>query len=277
MRPRMGPSRPSASARLPLQAVTLPRPAILPGPVGRRCLGLAGTDPALPVRDRRVEPACPGAGFDAADRHPGRCHAGLTTGSTATTTAIGPRTETRSGSLLELGQDVDVGSVAQVERAVSRGALGFLAAPDVSHRVRALEVDGLSLFGNDRLRGIDRWPLRVDPGLTDPPRAVDAWHQARTCPVAGGDLFTDRGFMSASSGAASGVDSPFDGGRHGSPGTSVYGPSRAPGPTYQLTVIGAPSADLQGGRPGHRQPREFPSPRPGSLTAQASDSPASRA
>ena len=46
------------------------------------------------------------------------------------------------------------------------GTLGLLPAEEVTADVHALAVDGLDLFGNDRLRDLATWPLLV-PAPTD--------------------------------------------------------------------------------------------------------------
>ncbi len=44
-------------------------------------------------------------------------------------------------------------------KAVSKGALGLVAATDVRPRCACLQVDGVSLIGNDRVKDIADWPL----------------------------------------------------------------------------------------------------------------------
>jgi poly-gamma-glutamate capsule biosynthesis protein CapA/YwtB (metallophosphatase superfamily) len=109
------------------------------------------------------------------------------------------------------------GDVASVERAVARGALGFLAASDVTPRVRALAVDDRSLFGNDRVESVTGWPLLVSMAAVDRGDATaDApgpWSQEGTWVlVAAGDSMTDRDVYERIVVRSRGIDFPFDGG-----------------------------------------------------------------
>ncbi len=97
-----------------------------------------------------------------------------------------------------------------IVRAVRRGdTLGLLRVSDVGPSVRALGIDGRQLFGNDRVRGVSRWPLvaRVEVADEDAWRQSDAWTL-----VAGGDSFTDRGLYERVVNRKKGIDYPFDGG-----------------------------------------------------------------
>ena len=88
-----------------------------------------------------------------------------------------------------------------------RRRLGFLRADDVDTAVHALGWGNRSLFGVDRVKSLDRWPLTArllgpetpayDPGA--------AWTL-----VAGGDILLDRGVKLALD--ANGADFPFEGG-----------------------------------------------------------------
>ena len=110
---------------------------------------------------------------------------------------------------IELDASVRGGDITAVERAVSRGGLGFLTASHVSPRVRALDVAGRSLFGNERIGRASEWPLLVD--LEVP--LDEGWDQAQTWVlVAGGDSFTDRGVYDSVVVKGRGIDYPFDGG-----------------------------------------------------------------
>lgn len=135
---------------------------------------------------------------------------------------------------IRLAAAVRRGGVADVERVVARGGLGLLPASDVSHRVRALALDGRSLFGNDRVGSIDAWPLSVqlDGGV------AGAWSQKRAWVlVAGGDSFTDRGIYERVVRRRKGIDYPFDGGTARVTGHYCCGPviERFPVPSYELT------------------------------------------
>ena len=108
-----------------------------------------------------------------------------------------------------IGPQVEGGDVARVQRAAMRGALGFLAAADVHPRVRALDVDGRSLFGNGRVGRLDAWPLLVEVATP----ADRRWSQRDTWVlVAGGDSFTDRGVYETVVNKGRGVEYPFGGG-----------------------------------------------------------------
>jgi poly-gamma-glutamate synthesis protein (capsule biosynthesis protein) len=110
---------------------------------------------------------------------------------------------------LAIGSDVEGGDVERVVRAVSKGALGFIAAADVGPGVRALAVEGRSLFGNDRVGRAEGWPLRVEIPVTPDRR----WSQRDTWVlVAGGDSFTDRGVYETVVNKGRGVGYPFGGG-----------------------------------------------------------------
>jgi poly-gamma-glutamate synthesis protein (capsule biosynthesis protein) len=110
---------------------------------------------------------------------------------------------------VDVGPDVEGGDLERVERAVARGALGFLAAVDVGPGVRALEVDGRSLFGNERVGRTDAWPLLVEVAVPEDRR----WSQRDTWVlVAGGDSFTDRGVYETVVNKGRGIEYPFGGG-----------------------------------------------------------------
>jgi poly-gamma-glutamate synthesis protein (capsule biosynthesis protein) len=111
----------------------------------------------------------------------------------------------------ELGVQMAVrrGDAAQIAEAVSKGALGLIAAADVTPAMRVLDLDGRSLLGNDRIKDVADWPLSLP--LERP--ADDAWDQSQTWVlVAGGDSFTDRGVYQKVVQLGKGVDYPFDGG-----------------------------------------------------------------
>jgi hypothetical protein len=137
---------------------------------------------------------------------------------------------------IELHADVHVRKRKRVEATVAKGGLGFLSASDVSPRVRALKVNGDSLFGNDRITSLDDWSLLVQPleptpddadvpeSVASPPVAPDpaaepaqdavaVFDPAGTWVlVAGGDSFTDRGVYDNVVRKGRGIDFPFDGG-----------------------------------------------------------------
>jgi poly-gamma-glutamate synthesis protein (capsule biosynthesis protein) len=81
-------------------------------------------------------------------------------------------------------------SYREIVRSVgaSKRVLGLVPAAAVTPRLRALRVDGRSLFGRGRVRGLAEWPLRatgsVGPG---------SFHPAATWTLmAGGDVMLDR-------------------------------------------------------------------------------------
>jgi len=64
------------------------------------------------------------------------------------------------------------------------GALGIVRAEDVTPDVRALAVDGIALFGIDRIRDLDDWPLLAsEPGSPPSFLPAETWSLA-----AGGDV-----------------------------------------------------------------------------------------
>jgi hypothetical protein len=108
---------------------------------------------------------------------------------------------------ITLGSDVQRLPVDQVRKQVSNGALGLMPVTDVDPSVRALSIDGVSLFGNDRIKDTSTWPLAIE-GANSP-----AWDQSTTWTlVAGGDMFMDRGVYREVVQQKKGVDFPFDGG-----------------------------------------------------------------
>jgi len=110
---------------------------------------------------------------------------------------------------LELHPDVRRLDTERATRAVSKGALGLMAATSVGPSLRALDVAGRALVGVDRVDEVDDWPLTV----TLPASAAESWQQERTWVlVAGGDSFTDRGVYDTVVKKGKGVDYPFDGG-----------------------------------------------------------------
>jgi poly-gamma-glutamate capsule biosynthesis protein CapA/YwtB (metallophosphatase superfamily) len=110
---------------------------------------------------------------------------------------------------IEMHDDVQRGDAARVERAVSRGALGLIAAVDVTPAMRMLAIDGVSLTGNERIKNVSKWPLSVSLELPQD----EVWDQRQTWVlVAGGDSFTDRGVYDTVVRKGKGVDYPFDGG-----------------------------------------------------------------
>jgi poly-gamma-glutamate capsule biosynthesis protein CapA/YwtB (metallophosphatase superfamily) len=109
---------------------------------------------------------------------------------------------------LTLGTSVTEAEPEPLRAAVADGALGLLPLPEVSPMVRALAVDGISLFGNSRAPSLDTWPINVTLDL--PPVT---WDQANTWSlVAGGDILLDRGVANQVTILDKGVEFPWDGG-----------------------------------------------------------------
>lgn len=110
------------------------------------------------------------------------------------------------------GPKIRTGSAAQVRAAVrgQPGVIGILRAKDVTPDVRVLAVDGVDLFGVDRLRDLSRWPLLV---ATDSDAGTAAFDPARTWTlVAAGDVMLDREVYQQSVVGGKGPDWPWNGG-----------------------------------------------------------------
>jgi len=98
-------------------------------------------------------------------------------------------------------------TMPEIEEAVRSGALGILRITEVSKRFHALEIDGVSLFGNDRVTDIAAWPLRATVSSTE------NWDQSATWTlVAAGDVMMDRGVAFELRNHPEGGDYLFDGG-----------------------------------------------------------------
>lgn len=84
---------------------------------------------------------------------------------------------------------VRVLSPAQVKAAVraSPTTLGLLSPEDVTPDIRALAVDGVSLFGSDRTKDLGRWPLLIRSATITTFEPGSVWTLA-----AGGDVNLDR-------------------------------------------------------------------------------------
>jgi poly-gamma-glutamate synthesis protein (capsule biosynthesis protein) len=133
-----------------------------------------------------------------------------------------------------MAQSVQDADPAGIIAAVKRGALGILRASDVEPSVRALGIDGKELFGNERVKGLDGWPL-VAEVTTAPERA---WSQRSTWTlVAGGDSFTDRGVYERVVNRNKGMDYVTNGGTARVTGHYCCGPFIAGNdvPSYELT------------------------------------------
>jgi hypothetical protein len=92
--------------------------------------------------------------------------------------------------------------------------LGLVRASDVRPAVRALGVEGRTLFGNARVRSIEDWPLTIPgPGHIDGPiTAPDLDPQATWTLVAAGDVMNDREVYRRTVLLGSGPDFPWKGG-----------------------------------------------------------------
>jgi poly-gamma-glutamate capsule biosynthesis protein CapA/YwtB (metallophosphatase superfamily) len=102
----------------------------------------------------------------------------------------------------------ELATAADVEAAVIAGrGLGIVRVTELSPRVHALAIDGISLFGNDRLRDLAGWPLHAVV------QAQEEWDQAQTWTwVAAGDVMMDRGVALAVRLHGGNGDYLFDGG-----------------------------------------------------------------
>ncbi len=89
-------------------------------------------------------------------------------------------------------------------------ALGILRADDVTPRVRALSVGGISLFGGGRVRTLAGWPLLVEEPAGARPSTFDP--AALWTMVAGGDVMLDRSVYRRAILQGRGVDYPWNGG-----------------------------------------------------------------
>ncbi|MEX2547548.1 MAG: CapA family protein [Chloroflexota bacterium] len=116
--------------------------------------------------------------------------------------------EASIADMLAQGMTFQTGTVAEIELAVKQdGVLGILRATDVSQRVRALAVDGVSVFGNHRVVDVDDWPLLGHVVTTE------GWDQAALWTlVAAGDVMMDRAATRITLIDGEGGDYLFDGG-----------------------------------------------------------------
>jgi poly-gamma-glutamate synthesis protein (capsule biosynthesis protein) len=83
--------------------------------------------------------------------------------------------------------------------------LGLVPLEVLTPDLHALAVDGLSLFGHDRVRDASAWPLRTDESVAVP---LDSWTLA-----AGGDVMLDREVYRQAVMLGKGVHHPWRGGR----------------------------------------------------------------
>ena len=106
----------------------------------------------------------------------------------------------------------------------STRTLGLVRASDVSPELRALAVDGVTLFGEARVRDLGAWPLLIAEAAG--PRTPGFDPATTWTLVAGGDVMLDRAAYASAVIGARGVDSPWDGGTARIHGRSCCG---APG------------------------------------------------
>ena len=97
-------------------------------------------------------------------------------------------------------------------------ALGVIPASDMTPDVRALAVDGVALFGANRIRDLARWPLLVRGQAAAAFSTAAVWTLA-----AGGDVMLDRAAYDESIVHRKGVDYPWDGGNAIVDGTTCCG------------------------------------------------------
>ena len=86
-------------------------------------------------------------------------------------------------------------------------ALGMIPAGDVTPDVRALAVDGVALFGANRIHDLARWPLLVAGTAAAGFPTAAVWTLA-----AGGDVMLDRSAYAEAVLKRKGVDYPWNGG-----------------------------------------------------------------
>jgi poly-gamma-glutamate synthesis protein (capsule biosynthesis protein) len=105
-----------------------------------------------------------------------------------------------------------VASLDEIEQAIerSRRTLALVPAGDVGPSMRALAVGGATLFGGDRLRALDGWPLLVR--VADPGAAPTFDPGATWTIVAAGDVMLDREVHRQAVMLGKGPDHPWDGG-----------------------------------------------------------------
>jgi len=114
----------------------------------------------------------------------------------------------RSGTQVSIGLAIAEADPEQFEQLVAGRFIGLLPLAQLTPAMRALAVDGVSLFGNDRAESLDGWPLMVT--LEVPP---SSWDQAQTWSlVAGGDILLDRGPAEQMTIKGKGADFAWDGG-----------------------------------------------------------------
>jgi hypothetical protein len=131
------------------------------------------------------------------------------------------RAEAAAGRVLVTSEDAEAVSAvlgplpAEAQRqtadeimaAVKDGGLGLLRATDVVPRVRALAIDGSSLFGNERIEDVSQWPVIATV------QSSEAWDQSASWTlVAAGDMQFDRLVRTAIEASGQGRSYPFDGG-----------------------------------------------------------------
>lgn len=108
-----------------------------------------------------------------------------------------------------MGASVTDAAPEDILDAVKDGALGLVRAADVTPRVRALALEEAELFGNDRVRSNQEWPLVIS--VAEP--LERAWDQSKTATiVAGGDSMMDRGIYERVVNRDRGISYPLDGG-----------------------------------------------------------------
>jgi poly-gamma-glutamate capsule biosynthesis protein CapA/YwtB (metallophosphatase superfamily) len=103
-----------------------------------------------------------------------------------------------------------VETMRQVKQALDRSGktLGLVPAARIRPDLRALSVDGLALYGGDRLDDVSAWPLLgADAGEPNPFEPGQVWTM-----IAGGDVMLDREPYRQSMILGKGVDFVWDGG-----------------------------------------------------------------
>ncbi len=219
-------SRPSATA-IPLVADAVPPSATFPAPPP------PAVTEAAPAKAGPMIALVPVVGFWSAERSVSRSRlAAIVAGTDRTFRHVlvaAPDLDLLAADVgVRPGSTVRTASPEAILEAVrgSTDTIGIVRAGDVRPSVRALAVDGRSLFGNGRVRAIDDWPLAIiatdatptDATPTEGPATSGPTGQAVFDPattwtlVAAGDVMNDREVYRRTVVLGAGPDFPWDGG-----------------------------------------------------------------
>ncbi len=181
-------------------------------------LVLTAIAPARPVAaaDQALVPLVPVTGFWSSERSIARATlSSIVSGANARRLYVTAADLPSLAAFLGVipGPNVRRTTAAGVRDGVSAnpGALGLLRADDVRPEIRALGVNGVALFGTERLRDLGSWPLLVPQA---PGSAPSSFAPASTWTlVAGGDLNMERSVYEEAVVKGRGADYPWNGGR----------------------------------------------------------------